>query len=447
MPRGSYLSNEEASVLTDLVRMYVGNALPYPAPSSGVYLNPDTILQRQTYLDFAGYDLYDQVELDPQVSAVLMTRKLAVAGLQWRIKPASDKPRDMRVAEVATEKLLQVPGLFQDLVELLDALGKGFAVSEVIWGVDRDGYVVPNEILNRQQRRFQFDATTRWLKVRKLDNAFYGDPVGPQKFIVHRNSQRYENPFGDALDQRLYWLWLFKRTVTKFWMNHAQSSSAPVPLVKIPAKSLQAVKTEALAVAEQIRSSAYGYIPADWDILWAESKNVATTADTYEKFIRWADEQIAKAVLGQTLTTEGSGSNGSGSRALGAVHNSVRGDIVLYDAKSLADTLSHTLLRWFCDLNFYNLQRYPSFEFVTEDSVDIVRTAQAIATLRNAGYKATREYVEKTMQIPLDEEEPMPKQLMPGQTVDENGQLITKDDDDETIDDAGDADAGGADDR
>lgn len=398
------VQTEEASILTDWVRQYIGVA-EKPSAGSGVYLLQDRILLTQAYLNLVGYDLYDEVERDPHVHAVLLARKMGVAGLDWFVDPATDSSEDQKVAEFVEEKLRLIPSFTADMIELLDGVGKGFAVSEILWAVNPKGEVIIEDIMNRPQRRFQFDATTRELKLRKMGNAFLGDPLPPQKFIVHRGSQKYEDPFGDALDQRLYWMWLFKRNVMKFWMSHNEMGAGVIPLVQHPASAGDTLKAEAMSIAQQLRNGSFGRIPSNFSVVWAEASGKGQTSDTYEKFVRFANDEISKAVLGQTLTTEGSSSTGKGSRALGQVHASVKHDVIIYDAHSLADTLNSSLIKWLVDWNF-NVEQYPKFTFDTDEAIDTAAQSTMVAALVQAGFTPTREWVETTFNIELVEEEP-----------------------------------------
>ena len=399
-----FLSDQQASILNDYIRLYVGSAMPYPSSSSGVYMNQDTILMTQWYLNKAGYPLYDEVELDPQVSATLQARKLAPAGLPWHI--VSDDPAQDNLCEAIENKIRAIPGFYQDMIELLDAIGKGFAVSEIEWGVDTDGWVVPMNLWNRPQRRMQFNATDATLKIRTLNDPFWGEPALEKKFIIHRNSQKYENPFGDAIDQRIYWMWMFKRTVTKFWLNFLEAHAGPSVFVTVPKNASDTLKQEAMNIAENMRQGTGGYKTAEMTIDPIVAKDVAQSADTYLNFIKYADEEITKAYLSQTLTTEASGTSGSGSKALGTVHQSVKQDLLQYDAKCLASTLTNTLVQWMCDFNIVGLKIIPRFEFIIEEPQDKVALSTMVKNITDAGFHVSNDYVESILGIELNDAEP-----------------------------------------
>jgi len=286
---------------------------------------------------------------------------------------------------------------------MLDAIGKGFSAMEVIWAVNSEGYVVPDSLLNRPQRRIQFDAYTRVPKVRTMTNPFYGDPMPDRKFIIHRNQQKYENPFGDALDEKVYWIWLFKRNVTKFWMQHLETNAAPVPIVQHPATADESLKNEALDIAAQIRNGSYGRIPENFEIMWAESKNAGTASTVYEQFIRYCNDEMTKCVLGEVLTTEGSSSSGHGAKSGASESRLLQKARVHYYAGCLQDTLNSTLIKWMIDYNFSDVIHYPQFTFDISEPPDMQMYADAISKLKNAGYKVDPEWIKTNLGLDIIE--------------------------------------------
>lgn len=410
---------ETASIITDYIRQYVGIATETPQAGSGVFINQDRVLRTQAYQETAWYDLYAEVEKDPHISAILQTRKLSVAGLRWAVIPRDEKnARQKKIADFCQHKLEELENFNQDIYELMDAVGKGFSVSEIIWDKSKDGSISPIKIMNRTQRRFQFDAVSRELKLRTIDNPWYGNPLEPRKFICHRGASVWENPFGDALDQKLYWMWLFKKTVLTFWMKKNEVDMSSVPLVRHPAGANEQLKNEAMAIAQQIRVGAYGRIPENFEIVWAETKNGGNAVEQYNKFIEFCNAEMTKCILGQMLTTEGS-AGGSGSKALGQVHDVVRNDIAMFDAKSIEGTINSTLIRWLVELNYGKQEVYPLFNFVPDKAEDKKSDSEIVKNLVAAGFKPTREWIMEKFNVMLQEEEVKPE-IDPNAIIDPN---------------------------
>jgi phage gp29-like protein len=391
----SIMQSETASILTDYIRQYIGTASTKPIPGQGIYTNFDRILTTQSYQELAWYDLYQELERDPHVGAVMSSAKLDVAGIPYDVsgflnsgeKRASK--RNQEIADFVKETLDGIGYFPQHLYNLMDALGKGFAVSEVIWGLDGNRWII-EKLINRPQRRFQFDAVDRSLKLRTFEEPYFGKALPPKKFIVHRVSAEWENPFGDALDQNIYWMWLFKRTVLKFWMQHLEVGASSIPIVQHPVSADAQLKSEALSIAQQIRSGAYGRIPENFKILWAEAQNAMQSAQTYENFVKLCDEQISKAIQGQTLTTD---TGQSGTRAQGDVHRDTATTRDVFRAHGLESTLNATLIPWLVDYNFAEVDGYPQFRFDLEDPEDLTKEADIVLKLTNAGWEFDAEEV------------------------------------------------------
>lgn len=415
---------ETASIITDYIRQWVGVASTTPEPGQGIFINWDRVLRSQSYQELYWYELYQEVERDPHVSAVMANAKLNVAGMRWDIVPhieAGQKKgrptaRNQAIADFVKHALSNVGYLPQHLYNLLDAIGKGFSVSEIIWDITDEGVVI-KDIINRPQRRFQFDAVDRTLKLRNLQEPYYGIPLPDKKFIVHRVNATWENPFGDALDQSIYWYWLFKKTVIKFWMQHLQVGASSIPIVKHPIGANPAMKQEALAIAEMIRNGAFGRIPENFEIQFAEAKNAVQNATVYNDFVRMVNDEIAKCVNGQTLTSESSSATGTGTMALGKVHQGTQNSRDLFRAHGLEATLNNSLVKWLVDFNFSGVEGYPQFRFDLEAPEDLSGEASIIKTLTDAGFQFDEVELSEKFNYKIVKKE-MPPQLqglMPNQ--------------------------------
>lgn len=433
----SIMQSETASIVTDYIRQYVGPINPSTPTPGAIFINQDRVLLTQTYQELAWYDLYAEVGHDPHVAAVMDSAKLDVAGLKWNVDPylnPGEKNASKRNEEIAAfvGDVLKNSGESNDsggityvfpqhLYNWMDALGMGFAVSEVIWDPRPEGVYIKN-IINRTPRRFQFDAVDRSLRLRNIANPYYGDPLPEKKFVVHRASAKWDNPFGDAAYQDIYWMWLFKRTVQKFWMQHLQVGASSIPIVKHPVSADPKLKAEALEIAQMIRSGAYGRIPDNFEIIWAEAKNALQNSQGYEAFNRMVDDQITKRINGQTLTTEPSGPGGSGSYAQGKIHSLTKGARTIFRAHGLEATLNNTLVKWATDFNFGDVDGYPSFRFDLEEPSNLKDEAEIVKTLSDAGYDFDEQELSEKFNWTVTKKQQKPvKQEVPviGQTKDE----------------------------
>src|SRR5579864_7815912 len=106
-------------------------------PSAG--LTPEKLSAILRQAEFGDPLLYlelaeEMEEKDMHYLAVLSTRKETVAGLQLAVRPASGEAADVRNADMVRDLLLGgTLNIANVLVDILDALGKGFSATEIIW--------------------------------------------------------------------------------------------------------------------------------------------------------------------------------------------------------------------------------------------------------------------------------------------------------------------------
>ena len=129
--------------------------------------------------------------------------------------------------------------------------------------------------------------------------------------------------------------------------------------------------------------------------------NKTTSIELYENFARFCDEQMSKAILGQTLTSD----SGGGSYAQSKTHNEVRHDLTVADAKALAGTIRRDIIRPLVVFNFGMDAHVPFFGFDCRETEDQKEAVQVLRTLAcNMGLKIPTGYIYKKFNIPKPEE-------------------------------------------
>ena len=205
------------------------------------------------------YGLFQEMEdKDAHLAAVLQTRKAALLACGWRVTPADASPAAAAAARLVDETLRAIPDLHGGLYHLLDALGKGFALAEVMWRVDPHApagrQISVGGLKARFQGDFAFDAdgglwmldapgmsgpggaagvasehdSQAWREAPPLLPrpgepsvwARGARPMPARKFVHFANQGHAANPYGTALCARAYWLHWFKKNNLKFWATH-----------------------------------------------------------------------------------------------------------------------------------------------------------------------------------------------------------------------------------
>lgn len=359
-------------------------------------------------------ELFEEMEeKDPHLFSQLQTRKNAVTGLDFEIIPFSDDPRDKEIADFIEEQINGIESLEDVETDLLDAIGKGFAVSEIMWGYD-EGHVVVREIKSRHQKRFFWDSLDDSFKVRTKD-APEGILLPANKFIVHRYKARSGHTSRAGILRVVAWMYLFKNYDLKDWVSFAEVYGLPLRLGKYAPGASEADKVALIQALIQIGADAAGIIPDGTSIDFITTEKTSSS-DLYERLARYCDEQISKAILGQTLTSD----SGGGSYAQSKTHNDVRHDLTVADCKSLASTLRRDLIRPLCIFNFGEDKRVPHIRFDCEESEDLTQTATIIGTLVNeVGLRVPTSFIYKKFSIPepeADEEVAAPRSTSAGLT-------------------------------
>lgn len=147
-------------------------------------------------------------------------------------------------------------------------------------------------------------------------------------------------------------------------------------------------------------TDAAGIVPSSTMIEFIESSKTSSI-ELYENFARFCDEQMSKAILGQTLTSD----SGGGSYAQSKTHNEVRHDLTVADSKALAGTIRRDIIRPLVEFNFGADANVPFFGFDCQEVEDQKEAVQVLKTLAcNMGLKIPTSYIYQKFNIPKPEE-------------------------------------------
>lgn len=344
-------------------------------------------------------ELFEEMEEhDPHLFSQLQTRKNAVTGLDFEVTAFGDEPRDKEIAEFVEEQLNGIEGMEDIETDLLDAIGKGIAVSEILWGYE-GGRVVIREIKSRHQKRFFWDTLDDSFRCRTNE-----EPAGillpKNKFIIHKYKARSGHPARAGILRVVAWMYLFKNYSIKDWVAFAEVYGLPFRLGKYAPGSSEAEKRALFQALIQLGADAAGIIPEGASIEFVTTEKTSST-DLYERLARYCDEQVSKAILGQTLTSD----SGGGSYAQSKTHNEVRHDLIVADCKALAATLRRDLIRPLVLFNFGEEKRIPHIRFDCEEDEDLMQTANVVGSLvEKTGLPVPLSYLYKKFSIPEPEE-------------------------------------------
>jgi phage gp29-like protein len=366
------------------------------------FQNPDPVLLYES--GGKGIKLYDEVARDAHASSVLQTRYLAVVGREWEVLPADAGKKKGRTPTVTQEQKIAdfVKAAFlatnfdQFRFELLSATLYGFYAAEIIWKTTKES-VLPERIRAKHPRRFIF-TPDRELRLLTMSNMVEGDPLPPQKFIIHTFGSS-DNPYGTGLGQRLWWPVWFKKNGIKFWMIFLEKFGQPTVIGKYPLGTAPGDQDKLIDAIDAIQNDTGIAIPENMAI---ELMEAARSGDaSYESMCEYMDKQISKVVLGQTATTEGTPGRLGGDD----VQNAVRLDLVKADADLLCETLNNSLVKWLVDFNFPGVTEYPKLWIRCESEKDLKSLADRDRILsKEIGLPMGKQYFYDTYAVPIPDE-------------------------------------------
>ncbi len=340
-------------------------------------------------------------ERDLHYAGVLNTRKRSVAQIGVTIEPVSDAGEDVADAELC-QTFFERDSIEDDLYDLLDAIGKGYSVAEIVWDMS-EGQWMPERLEWRLPQWFDFDLTTgRTLMLRSEEGGW--EDLLPYKFVCHFAAAKSGLPIRGGLARIAAWAWLFKRYTMRDWVRFAEAYGMPIRIGKFEPgaseKDLQALWT---AVANVVPDMA-AIIPASMEIEFEGERSVQGRSEIYKDLVGYIDNQLSIVVLGQTLTTE---AGDRGARSLGEVHELVRKDIEHSDGRQLSATLRRDLIMPMVALNRGERREYPRVVIEREAAPDRKLISEVLAALVPMGLRVKADEVRQIMgfEMPADADE------------------------------------------
>ncbi|WP_054489716.1 DUF935 domain-containing protein [Achromobacter sp. 2789STDY5608621] len=334
-------------------------------------------------------DLFsDMEEKDGHIMSEMAKRKRAILTLDWEVhEPINATDEEKRDTAIMRELLSELPAFDEFTLDCMDAVGHGFAPIEVEWH-QVGPYTLQRAFHHRPQRWFQtlpHDGNA----LRLRDGTAHGQELWPLGWVVHQHKARSGYLTRAGLHRTLAWPYLFKNYSVRDLAEFLEIYGLPLRVGKYPAGTTDREKDTLLAAVAGIGHNAAGIIP---DSMLIEFESAAEgTQEPFEAMIAWCERTQSKVILGGTLTSQADGK--SSTNALGNIHNEVRHDLLVSDARQLAATVNRYVIGPMRALNIAGAagRRPPEFRFDTRRFDDLRTLSQALPRLVDAG-----------MQIPVD---------------------------------------------
>ena len=353
--------------------------------------------------------LWETIETrDAVVHSCLQTRKLAVSGKPWEIVPASEKRKDRKIAQFVREVFENIEDFECDIADLLDAVGKGFSVLRVNWESE-DGRWIPTDLEWIPQSVFGWHWEDGSFGFYDENGDFHRIEDYPGWFLVHNYRGRSAHPSRQGVLHVVAWMFLFKRYALRNWTIANELIGVPMRVGTYTQGATDADITLLKNALKRLGVDAWAVFPEGTNIQFIEPKSRGDISAMFKSLIELANAEIAKAILGQTATLEGT----PGKLGREKAREEVRQDLIAADARSVMRTVQKLVDR-IVMVNFGQDTPAPKFVIRYEPPDDMTEKAKVLVMLSKVGMGFPENWLRKTFGIPEPQEDeeiikPMPK--------------------------------------
>lgn len=341
----------------------------------------------------------DMQERDGHIFAEMQKRKNALLKLDWSIEPPDDAtPKEKELAKKVSAWFKALPEFEDVILNALDAIGHGFSAQEIEWEFYNNEWL-PKAIVRRPQSWFK---TTPGQNDTLLlnDDTNDGSPLWPFGWLVHKHNAKSGFIAESGLVRILVWPYLFKNFAIRDLAEFLEIYGLPARIGTYLQGATQDEKDALLEALVMLGHDAAGIIPDGSKIEFQAA--AGGQANNFEIMINWCERTESKVILGATLTSQADSK--SNTNALGNIHNEVRHDLTVADARQLEGVFKD-LIWILCQLNGYqdvHQRRLPKFVFDTREIEDLVKFAEGIAKLIEAGLETVPvSWVHRKLAIPV----------------------------------------------
>ena len=331
-------------------------------------------------------------ERDLHYLGVLGSRKRQVAQIGVQMQPASDSADDVRDAELV-QTFFDRETVTRELIDMLDAVGKGFSVAELDWETSERQWM-PRRLVHRLPQWFDWDADTGTKPKLRTEGGW--EPLAPWRFCVLTLSVKSGLPIRGGLARAVAWSWLLRTYTLRDWVRFVEAYGHPIRIGKFPRGTNPEDKAVLYRAVRNVAADAAAIIPEEMSITFEGDTAVRGRAEIFKELVSYLDSRVSIAVLGQTLTTE---QGDRGSQALGTVHNDVRHDIEQSDGEQLAAALRRDVAIPIVALNHGPRRAYPRLSIQREPMMDISALAEILERLVPLGLRVRVEEVRSRLRL------------------------------------------------
>jgi phage gp29-like protein len=187
---------------------------------------------------------------------------------------------------------------------------------------------------------------------------------------------------------KCFWPVTFKKNGFRWWTVFVEKYGGAFMYGKYPYNAGEKFKNELLEALERMVADAVAIAPEGSEISITSAADKRGGSDVHSAYIQMSNNEISKAVLGQTLTTE---IGGVGSFAAAKTHNEVREHIASADRRRISAAFNR-LAAVYTFYNFGVKAAPPQFQFVEDEDLRL-ECADRDVKVYQIGWRPTKKYL------------------------------------------------------
>jgi phage gp29-like protein len=310
--------------------------------------------------------VYDQIERDAMIQTALTIKRLAVVAAPYRIEPRTARsgsdPGARATAAFVEEAFARMEGSpLTILNQAMDAFAKGWSVQEMVFA-ERAGRVWLRAARPKDPALFGLEVDA-FGAVRGLTLSVEGEPprrLDRERFVVYRHRAGYGRPKGRSDLDAAHPHWRAKQALLAAWRAHLERFASPTVLGRYARGMSADEQASILGALQNLHDTTAVVFPNEIEV--GLLGGGGQDSNGFMEAIEFHNREMARAILGQTLTTDEG--RRVGSLALGKVHLQV---LLLQTAairRELADAvMTEQVVRPLVELNFGPEAPVPVFAF------------------------------------------------------------------------------------
>jgi phage gp29-like protein len=276
-------------------------------------------------------------EKDPVIAAHMQTRKSAANSKPWTVT-SSKYPE--RAQEITV--MLEAADLSSTLYHMYDKIFTGYSAAAIDW-VRGGGYINGFVPIAPEAIEFDLGGNPALVGVSGIKTPIAN--YNQYQFLYCKSMSKPGIPCRNGLGRTLVWTYLFKHSGLGGYARYVEKFGVPFLLATLPQQQW-ATRNQVLNTLKAMGRDGVGAIPEGTKLEVLTGANSSAT-DAQDRFIKYSDEVVTMAILGQ-LGTSAKSSGLSG----GMAQDNVRYDLMADDCTSMRNTVQRQLIVPHCNMKW-----------------------------------------------------------------------------------------------